>query len=58
MCDDLFVFLQTKSKKGLKKVPKPAAAGKGLKKTVKDTKLTKKTPKVTARDLKRKAKNK
>uniref|UniRef100_A0A8C1QB57 Ribosomal L1 domain-containing protein 1 n=1 Tax=Cyprinus carpio TaxID=7962 RepID=A0A8C1QB57_CYPCA len=45
------------SKKGLKKVPKPAA-GKGLKKTIKDTKLTKKIPKVTACDLKRKAKNK
>ncbi|XP_016343768.1 ribosomal L1 domain-containing protein 1 [Sinocyclocheilus anshuiensis] len=48
---------ETISKQGLKKVPKPAA-GKGLKKTVKDTKLAKKTPKVTARGLKRKAKNK
>ncbi|KTF73215.1 hypothetical protein cypCar_00047610 [Cyprinus carpio] len=48
---------ETISKKGLKKVPKPAA-GKGLKKTVKDTKLTKKTPKVIARNLRRKAKDK
>ncbi|KAK2876546.1 hypothetical protein Q8A67_020642 [Cirrhinus molitorella] len=45
------------STKGLKKVLKPAA-GKGLKKNVKDTQLAKKTPKVAARDLKRKAKNK
>ncbi|XP_043109859.1 ribosomal L1 domain-containing protein 1 [Puntigrus tetrazona] len=45
----------TISKKGLKKVQKPAA-GKGIKKTVKDTKLRKKTPKVTARDLKKKVK--
>ncbi|ROL51699.1 Ribosomal L1 domain-containing protein 1 [Anabarilius grahami] len=44
------------SKKGLKKAPKPA--GKGLKKTVKDKKLAKITPKVTKPDLKRKAKNK
>ncbi len=54
---EIFLFLQTISKKGLKKVKKPAA-GKGLKKTVKDTKLAKKTPKVTARDLKKKAKSK
>ncbi len=55
--NEIFLFLQTISKKGLKKVKKPAA-GKGLKKTVKDTKLAKKTPKVTARDLKKKAKSK
>lgn len=52
----IFIFLQGISKKGLKKVPKPAV--KGLKKTVKDKKLAKITPKVTERDLKRKAKNK
>ncbi|XP_016397988.1 ribosomal L1 domain-containing protein 1 [Sinocyclocheilus rhinocerous] len=49
--------LEIISKKGRKKVSKPAA-GRGLKKTLKGTKLTKKIPKVTARDLKRKEKNK
>ncbi|XP_051530886.1 ribosomal L1 domain-containing protein 1-like [Myxocyprinus asiaticus] len=42
-------------KKGLKKVPKPTA-GKGLKKIRKDKKMAKKTSKVTALGLKRKAK--
>ncbi|KAI7797299.1 ribosomal L1 domain-containing protein 1 [Triplophysa rosa] len=44
-------------KKGLKKAPKPAA-GNGLTKTVKDKKLAKKTPKVTARGLTSKARSK
>ncbi|XP_056627527.1 ribosomal L1 domain-containing protein 1 isoform X2 [Triplophysa dalaica] len=44
-------------KKGLKKAPKPAAV-KGLTKTMKDKKLSKKTPKVTARGLTSKARSK